>query len=299
MIIDESGWITDRILKLGRRESCVYLLGDQDEYTLVGGGTVHIVPEVNRQLAEFKIAEERIKRLVILHAHFDHCGIIPYYQRRWPWAVVAASQRAKELLATPKVIGAIADLNRATLASYGREQEGRELGLDFAGIEVAQVLKGGDILHCGEMTLEVIDAPGHSTCSIALYVPQEKAMFASDAGGIPFGEDVFTTANSNFDQYMESMQKIFGYDIDIFLPAHYGVRTGEDSQTYMRKSRQAARKFREEMEKTFARTGDVEKGVTEITDRIMSQAPQGFLPREIITIVIGQMMNWIAKQRTA
>ena len=298
MIIDRSGWITDRILKLGRKESCVYLLKGQDEYTLLGGGMVHIIPEVNRQLAEFNIAEEKIKRLVILHAHFDHCGIIPYYQKRWPWAAVAASQRAKELLSAPKVIDSIAVLNQATLASYNREQVGRELDLDFRGIEVTEVVKGGDIIHCGEVAMEVIDVPGHSTCSIAVYVPQEKAMFASDAGGIPFGEDVFTAANSNFDQYLESIEKIFAYEIDVYLPAHHGVRTEEDGQTFMRKSRLSAQKTRDILEEAYARTGDVKKSVAEVTDRIMARAPQDFLPKEIIAIVIGQMMNWIAKQES-
>ncbi len=299
MIINRSGWITDRILKLGRKESCVYLLKGQDEYAILGGGMVQIVPEVNRQLAELNIAEEKIKRLVILHAHFDHCGIIPYYQKRWPWATVAASQRAKELLATPKVVKSIASLNQATLASYNREQEGRELGLDFTSIEVTEVVKGGDIIHCGGVAMEVMDVPGHSTCSIAVYVPQEKAMFASDAGGIPFGEDVFTAANSNYDQYLESIEKIFGYEIDVYLPGHYGVRTDEDCQTYMRKSRLSAQKTREHLEEAYARTGDVKKSVAEVSDRIMARAPQDFLPKEIITIVIGQMMSWIARQKSS
>ncbi|MBC8247493.1 MAG: MBL fold metallo-hydrolase [Deltaproteobacteria bacterium] len=298
MIIDRTGWITDRILKLGRKESCVYLLKGRDEYTLLGGGMVHIVPEVNQQLAEFNIAEEKIKRLVILHAHFDHCGIIPYYQKRWPWAAVAASQRARELLATPKVVDSIAALNQATLASYNREQVGRELDLDFRSIEVTEAVKGGDLIPCGEVAMEVIDVPGHSTCSIAVYVPQEKAMFASDAGGIPFGEDVFTAANSNFDQYLESIEKIFAYEIDVYLPAHHGVRTEEDGQTFMRKSRLSAQKTRDILEEAYARTGDVKKSVAEVTDRIMARAPQDFLPKEIIAIVIGQMMSWIAKQKS-
>jgi len=274
-------------------------LKGQDEYAILGGGMVQIVPEVNRQLAELNIAEEKIKRLVILHAHFDHCGIIPYYQKRWPWAAVTASQRAKELLVTPKVVDSIASLNQATLALYNREQEGRELGLDFTSIEVTEVVKGGDIIHCGGVAMEVMDVPGHSTCSIAVYVPQEKAMFASDAGGIPFGEDVFTAANSNYDQYLESIEKIFGYEIDVYLPGHYGVRTDEDCQTYMRKSRLSAQKTREHLEEAYARTGDVKKSVAEVSDRIMARAPQDFLPKEIITIVIGQMMSWIARQKSS
>lgn len=298
MIIDKPGNITDRIVLLGTKESNVYLLKGDVEYALLGGGMVHIVPEVNQQLKEFGIAQEKIKRLLILHAHFDHCGIVSYYKKKWPWAKVTASRRAKELLATPKVITSIAALNQAILASYKREEAGRELGLEFCGIEVEETLKEGDVIACGDLAMQILDVPGHSTCSLAVYVPEQKAMFASDAGGIPFGADVFTAANSNFDQYQQGLEKIFGYDIKVYLPEHYGARLGESCLTYKEKAFASAELTRDFLEKTYERTRDMQKSVQEATDWIMGRAPYDFLPREIIAIVIGQMMSWIAKQRS-
>ena len=93
MIIDKPGKVTDRIFLLGRKESCVYILKGKEEYALLGGGTAYIVPEVVEQLKEFAIAEHKIKRIVILHSHFDHCGIVPFFKKRWPWAKVTASSR--------------------------------------------------------------------------------------------------------------------------------------------------------------------------------------------------------------
>jgi len=296
VIIDRPGKVTDRILLLGRKESCVYILKGEEEYVLLGGGTAYIVPEVVEQLKEFAIAEQKIKRIVILHSHFDHCGIVPFFKKRWPWAKVTASSRAKDLLSDPKVIESIDYLNKALIAEHGREEEGEDLGLEFSGIDVEEVVKGGDILSCGDLSMEVIDVPGHSSCSVAVYVPGEKAMFASDAGGVPFGDQVFTAANSNFDKYQESLEKMAGYEIDVYLAEHFGARTGDDSRGYLEKAMEAAIKTRGILEASYARTRDVKESTEEVTDRLMTMLPDGFMPRDIIAMVAGQMLRFIARQ---
>lgn len=296
MIIDRPGKVTDRILLLGRKESCVYILKGEEEYALLGGGTAYIVPEVVEQLKEFAIAEQKIKRIVILHSHFDHCGIVPFFKKRWPWAKVTASSRAKDLLSDPKVIESIDYLNKALIAEHGREKEGEDLGLEFSGIDVEEVVKGGDILSCGDLSMEVIDVPGHSSCSVAVYVSGERAMFGSDAGGVPLGDQVFTSANSNFDKYQESLEKMAGYEIEVYLAEHFGARTGDDGRGYLEKAMEAAIKTRGILEASYARTRDVKKSTEEVTDRLMTMLPEGFMPRDIIAMVAGQMLRYIARQ---
>ncbi len=296
MIIDRPGKVTDRILLLGRKESCVYILKGEEEYALLGGGTAYIVPEVVEQLKEFSIAEQKIKRIVILHSHFDHCGIVPFFKKRWPWAKVTASSRAKDLLSDPKVIESIDYLNKALIAEHGREEEGEDLGLEFSGIDVEEVVKGGDILSCGDLSMEVIDVPGHSSCSVAVYVSEEKAMFASDAGGVPLGDQVFTSANSNFDKYQESLEKMAGYEIEVYLAEHFGARTGDAGRGYLEKAMEAAIKTRGILEASYVRTRDVKESTEEVTDRLMTMLPDGFMPRDIIAMVAGQMLRYIARQ---
>ena len=296
MIIDRPGKVTDRILLIGRKESCVYILKGEEEYALLGGGTAYIVPEVVEQLKEFAIAEQKIKRIVILHSHFDHCGIVPFFKKRWPWAKVTASSRAKDLLSDPKVIENIDYLNKALIAEHGREKEGEDLGLEFSGIDVEEVVKGGDILSCGDLSMEVIDVPGHSSCSVAVYVSGERAMFGSDAGGVPLGDQVFTSANSNFDKYQESLEKMAGYENEVYLAEHFGARTGDDGRGYLEKAMEAAIKTRGILEASYARTRDVKKSTEEVTDRLMTMLPDGFMPRDIIAMVAGQMLRYIARQ---
>ncbi len=295
MQIDKPGKVSERIIMLGRKEACVYLLKGDNEYVMIGGGMIHAVPEVLKQLEEFGIDEGKIKRIIILHSHFDHCGFVPFFKRRWPQATVTASRRAKEILARPEVLSSIQSLNKMTISSYGREKESQELGLDSFDLEIEQVLADGEIIKCGDLTMKCLDVPGHSSCSIAIYVPEEKALFASDAGGIPFGNKIFVAANSNFDQYQASLEKMAKLDIKIHLAEHFGGFTGKEGREFLVKVIREAKKTRKMLEESYTRTKDVELSTNEITDRIMEDAPDGFLPRNIIVMVVGQMMKYIAK----
>jgi len=296
MIIDKAGKVTENILLLGRKESCVYLLNGGTEYALIGGGMIHIVPDVLAQLEEFGIDQEKIKRLIILHAHFDHCGIVPFLKERWPWARVCASSRAKELLMTPKVIQSMDMLNKGVLAMHQREKEAERLGINFAEIDVEEILEDKSSFFCGNVELETIEVPGHSSCSIALYAPSEKALFASDAGGIPSESGIFCAANSNFDQYQESLEKMVKYDVEFHLPEHFGALTGKDAHNFLPESIKSAAETRTLLEESIKRTRDVQKSTKEITDLWVSEGRAQVLSRDVTEIVVGQMFRYLAKQ---
>ncbi|MFO7931405.1 MAG: MBL fold metallo-hydrolase [Thermodesulfobacteriota bacterium] len=298
MIVQEPGKVTDRITLLGRKESNVYHLDCGDEAVILGGGMVQIVPEVDEQISRFGLDPQKIKRIIILHSHFDHCGIVPFFTGKWPHVSVAASEPAKAMLVKQKVVDTIHAMNRAALERYNMLEKAEEMGFaDFTGIGVHEVLKEGLSIGCGDRTLEILEVPGHSSCSIAVYVPGEKAMFASDAGGIALGDDVFTAANSDFDKYQQSLEKMAAYDVDVCLSEHYGARTGQDGRNFLPRSKQAAAEFRERIEQSLERTNDPDKTADEISGDVIARSPQDFLPKEIISMIIRQMAGNLYKKQ--
>ena len=122
-------------------------------------------------------------------------------------------------------------------------------------------------------------------------------MFASEAGGIPFGDKLFIDANSNFDKYQESLQKMARYEIEVYFAEHFGARTGSDGRYFLQKSMDAAMKTRSVLEASYAKTQDMKKSTKEVTDTVMEWMPEGFMPKEIISMVIGQMIRFIAGQK--
>ena len=49
----------------------------------------------------------------------------------------------------------------------------------------------------------------------------------------------------------------------------------------------------------MAETGDIEKAVETVTDLLLASAPHDFLPRDIIALVVGQMVHNVAKGASA
>ncbi len=295
MIFNTPGKVTDRITLLGRRESCVYLLDGRTEYAILGGGMTYIVPDVQSQIANTGTYEKSISRLVIHHSHFDHVGIVPYFKKRWPWVSITASARGAVQLAKPAVIDAIKGINRMVLSNNGLADRADELGLDFDTIPVDDMPDEGETRRIGDLTLEFMMVPGHSTCSMAVYVPELKALFASDAGGIPFGGLVFAAANSNFDLYQASLVKMAGYGVDFHGAEHYGAFTGEDARSFIPKSIKAAVETRTMIEDSLKRTNSAELTSEEITSWMSENAGEYFLPRDVLKMVVDQMTGWLAR----
>lgn len=295
MIITQPGKITDRITLLGRFESCLYLVEDQGQSVVLGGGMAHIVPELLEQLAKFRIDERRISHIVILHAHFDHCGAVPILKKRWPWARVVASRRAGELLAKPEVMESIALMNQAAVESVGSIPADEQDELRFESLEIEESVGEGDKLLCGGLDLEVIEVPGHSSCSIAIYMPAGKALFASDALGL-FLEGVHhPTPNSNFDHYQQSLEKMARYLPEVILLEHFGAVSGEDARAYIPKAIVAAEETRELLESAYRRTRNIEQCTREITSLFLRRSADAFLPEAVRATVAGQMVRFIAK----
>lgn len=295
MEVTQPGTVTDTITMLGRFESCVYLVDDGHESILLGGGMAHIVPDLVEQLETFGVDERRISKIGILHAHFDHCGAVPFLQKRWPWAEVVASVRAAELLRTPRIARSIAEMNRDAVAHLGFEDAVRALDIPYDGIEIEATLSDGDILNCGSIRLEVLEVPGHSSCSIACYMSSENALFASDAVGMRLHGDFHPTPNSNYDQYQESLDRLSRYDIDLLLLEHYGAYLGEDARNFIPGAIQAARDTRRLIEETYSRTRDVDQCTREIAEIFLQRSGDAFLPDDVRKIVAGQMVRYIAK----
>jgi len=296
MWITKPGPVTDDILLLGKEESCVYLIKGE-EHTIIGGGMTYIVPDILNQFKKFVIDEKKITRLLILHSHFDHIGIAPFLKRRLPQMKVVGSARARELLSTPKVMDYNKDMNMALVAARGVEGKAKELGITIDDLVIDEVVKGGERVVWGGVELEIIDAPGHSSCSIAAYMPKARALFASDAGGIPFGEEIFASGNSDYDKYEESLRKFAGYDVDIHLAEHYGAFTEEEGRGFMARSIASAEETRRILEESYRRTKDIDKSSAEIAGELMKGAAEGyFLPKELMELVIRQMLKHIAKK---
>jgi glyoxylase-like metal-dependent hydrolase (beta-lactamase superfamily II) len=114
-----AGRIGERLWYLGREETGVYLLEGDAFSMIISGGMSYLAPVVQDQLVAFGIDEKKLKKLLILHSHFDHVGLVPFFQRRDPELLVYASARAWQILQMPKGIETINASSRLVAQRMG------------------------------------------------------------------------------------------------------------------------------------------------------------------------------------
>jgi glyoxylase-like metal-dependent hydrolase (beta-lactamase superfamily II) len=289
-----AGRICDRLWYLGREESGIYLVEGKTGSLIVSGGMSYLAPLVSSQIHDFGIDEKQIGKLLILHSHFDHVGLVPFFKRRYPDLEVYASSRAWEILHMPKGIETINRFSRLVAERMGLSGRIEGCDLEWRDDVSGTVVSEGVTIDLGGMTVQILETPGHSSCSISAYVNEIRALFPSDGGGIPYGEMILPSGNSNFTQYQQSLEKLKTLTIDIFCADHYGYVTGREAETYICRSIDAAREKRTMIETLFRRTGSVEKTVNELLEEIYTRHPDYFLSPEISAGVYRQTVRHIA-----
>lgn len=294
----EAGQVTGGVWYLGREESGIYLLEGPSSSMIVSGGMTWIIEDVLEQMDRFGIDESRIDTLLILHSHFDHVGLVPFFKRRNPDLTVYASAPAWKVLGNPKAIETINRFSRATAERHGRADVPAARDLDWRDDVSGVVVFEGDRIDCGGLDVEIIEIPGHSSCSIAAYAPALRALFPSDGGGIPFRDVIIPSGNSNYTRFQQSLEKMRRLPVDFFCADHGGFVTGDEARRFIDDTITAARDFRILMERVYRRSGSVEAATKRLVSLARAARPDYFLPVEIMEGVYMQMVRHVASAAT-
>ena len=291
---EQTGLIAPGLWCLGRRESNVYLLEGDRDTLLISGGMSYILPDVLAQMASFGVDTDQITKILILHAHFDHIGIIPYFKRKNPSTEVYASVRGWEILEKEKAITTINEFSRLTAEHMGLEKQLKAYDCEWRQDISGKTVKDGDTMDLGGRIVRILETPGHSSCSLTAYVPEIKALFPSDGGGIPSGSNINPAGNSDYTLYQQSLHKLAELEVRILCADHYGYVTGDEAADYIRRSIRSAADYRRLVEEIYRRERDPEKTVDRLVQMTLSEQPDNFLPEGIITGVTGQLVRHIA-----
>ena len=289
------GKVCDGLWYLGRPESGVYLLEGRDESVIISGGMSYLVADILHQLDEFGLKEDRIQGIIILHAHFDHIGIVPLFRRRNPDIKIYASARAWQILSESKHIDTINQFSRLLAermkihVPYAADQLDWPVGLS------GETVSEGEVIDLGNRGIQIFETPGHSSCSISAYVPQIKALFPSDGGGIPYKGTILASANSNFTLYLESLKKLERLEIDYLCADHFGHIFGNEAKSYISSSIDLAIKERARLEEIYRHSFDIDTAAKEMASSFLEENPDYFLTLDIYEGVCRQMMRHIAK----
>jgi glyoxylase-like metal-dependent hydrolase (beta-lactamase superfamily II) len=177
----------------------------------------------------------------------------------------------------------------------GRAEVHSTYDLDWREDVAGRAVGEGTRIELGGLEVRILEIPGHSSCSIAAYVPEVRTLFPSDGGGIPFEDSIIPSGNSDFTQYQRSLEKLKALDVAYLCADHYGYVTGEEASRFIASTIESAKNQRAMIEKAFRETLDVNETAARLTALFFERSPDYFLSPEIMQAVFGQMVRHIAK----
>ncbi|MGV9255676.1 MBL fold metallo-hydrolase [Streptomyces sp. NPDC003697] len=193
-----------------------YLWQETDSLTLIDTGTAGSGELIARSIKCLGLSPEDVNHVVLTHAHDDHAGAAAEIEA-WGGVTVTAHRldvpviRGERIAAEPVFEGA---------PEWERTLYETKPPLPSAPpARVDRVLEEGDVLDFGGGA-HVIDVPGHTDGSIALYLPKPGVLFTGDAVANEGGRTMVGVFNTDRDRAIASLHRLAGLDVDTACFGH-------------------------------------------------------------------------------
>lgn len=120
--------------------------------------------------------------VLVSHIHYDHVGALPYVISSYPSAQVLTGEHGEKLV-LPFKYELVRELSNAAAKDFLGENATIP-PYDDSVWKVDRVLKDGDTVSLGGVTLRTIATPGHTKDCIAFYIPEWDLLLASETTGV-------------------------------------------------------------------------------------------------------------------
>lgn len=236
--------ISENVACLGNRHFHLYVVGRRERAAVVECAVSGAVVNFKRQWEALSSPQPEVEYLVAMHAHFDHVCGIPALQEMFPQAAVAASAKAQRVLGKAEIVADFFSQDRSMLDVLSREgllDESPAIP-QVEKIDVNFVLEPGQTLSLDRgLELEIIAAPGHSSDSLATWLPADKILFISDAAGFQMSDsEIFPIFFQSYPVYMETLKRLQGYPARIIGIPHETIWRGDDIELFYQRAVNAA-----------------------------------------------------------
>jgi glyoxylase-like metal-dependent hydrolase (beta-lactamase superfamily II) len=254
MVVDQIGKLADGVYMLGHRAVPIFLV-DGDRPALFDAGMAFLGPVYARQIRH--VLDDRQPAWCFLtHSHFDHCGAAAYLKTQFPKMQLVCSQKAANIFDRPNAISLIVDLNQAAAGMAV------DFGVDpgettFESFRVDATAGEGDCFEISpDLTVQVLETPGHTWDFFSYTIPQRKLLVASEALGTPDETGyIVTDCLVDYDVHYRSMQRLSTLDIETLCLGHIYSCTGSDARRHVAESLVQSRRFRDMVERFLETEG--------------------------------------------
>lgn len=201
---------------LSGRNNC-FLIPSENGNMLIDTGLEFAYASLRKHIAHLHLATGKIDYLILTHTHFDHCRNARTIQEEYGSQIVVGEKEADfvEEGYTPIPKGTF-PFTKFLVDIGNMLGSGR-----FSYKPFSAAIRVGDHFNLldGDLKIDLISTPGHSTGSISIIVDDEIAL-VGDVMLNMFGDSIFPPFADDVPEMIRSWKKLLGTSCRLFLPGH-------------------------------------------------------------------------------
>lgn len=197
------------------QDDCAVYLVDAGDLVMIDAGAGGSFDRLIENIKSLGFRPERLKTVIVTHAHIDHVGALSRFHERFGVEVVA------HVLDAPGI------------------ESGKGIGAEFYGVDyvpctVTRKISGEESsLNAGKHQFHLLHIPGHTPGSIAVYCDMagKRVLFGQDIHGpyLPQWGAEPTKAR-------QSLRRLIDLKADILCEGHFGIyRPAAAVENYIRR----------------------------------------------------------------
>jgi hydroxyacylglutathione hydrolase len=199
----------------------VYLVDGGSEYALIDAGGGRDIDGIVDQITSDGLDPARVRQLLLTHGHADHAAGAAELRRRFGLRVLASPTVARYVREGDE---------HAVSLDVARQAGGYPPEFRFPPCPVDAELDDGAEINVGDLTLTVLNTPGHASGHVAYVLRQgdRVSVFCGDA--VFFGGTILLqhTWDCSLQESISSVERLAALSVDGLFPGHltFAVRHG-------------------------------------------------------------------------
>ena len=195
----------------------IYLIDGGSSYALIDAGAGRNIDLIIRNMVEDGLRPEKLRYLLLTHAHADHAGGSAEWRERLG-VKVAASPTAAQYVRDgdeQKISLATAKCGGFYPADYR-----------FRSCEVAVELRQGDVFEIGDVKVKAYETSGHCSGMLSFLMEEEEGRTTLFSGDAVFhgGRILLTNVwDCDVQQCVKTVEKLAQLRVDALLPGHLTI----------------------------------------------------------------------------
>lgn len=188
------------------------------------------------------LKNKELDYLFISHSHYDHIGAIPDLRKEWPALQIFGAEHAALILNREHALKQIRSLSQMAAGFYHADELE---DYDDQLMRVDHIVFDGDSYDLGGVTVQVIETPGHTQCSLSFLINQQTLFASESTGYMSNSGQLFPCFLNSYSQAIDSIHKCAELNPTSIIVPHYGFLEKSKTAAYWHNCLKAAEKSRD------------------------------------------------------